>query len=35
MGMKEVYKKYFPYFVDVWQYILIIVIFIIAAIFIL
>ena len=35
MSMKEIYKKYFPYFVDVWQYLLIIVIFIIAAIFIL
>jgi len=31
----EIYKKYFPYFVDVWQYIVIILIFIIAAIFIL
>jgi len=33
--MKEFYKKYFPYFVDVWQYIVIILIFILAAIFIL
>ena len=33
--LKESYKKYFPYFVDVWQYIAIIVIFIIAALFIL
>ncbi len=32
---KEAYKKYFPYFVDVWQYIAIVVIFIIAALFIL
>ncbi len=32
---KEIYKKLYPYFVDVWQYIVIIVIFIIAAIFIL
>lgn len=31
--LKETYKKYFPYFVDVWQYLLIIVLFIIAAIF--
>lgn len=35
MGLKDNYKKYLPYFVDVWQYIVIIVIFIIAAIFIL
>ncbi len=35
MGLKEVFKKYSPYFVDVWQYIVIIFIFIIAAIFIL
>lgn len=33
--MKEIYRKYFPYFVDVWQYIAIILIFILAAIFIL
>lgn len=33
--LKETYKKYFPYFVDVWQYIVIILVFIIAAIFIL
>jgi hypothetical protein len=33
--LKEAYKKYFPYFVDVWQYIVIVLIFIIAAIFIL
>lgn len=31
----ESIKKYAPYFVDVWQYVVIIVIFIIAAIFIL
>ena len=35
MSIKELYKKYFPYFVDVWQYIVIILVFIIAAIFIL
>jgi hypothetical protein len=33
--MKEFYKKYSPYFVDIWQYIIIIVIIAIAAIFIL
>jgi len=33
--LKESWKKYSPYFVDVWQYIAIIFIFIIAAIFIL
>jgi len=33
--MKEKLKKYYPYFVDVWQYALIVVIMIIAAIFIL
>lgn len=33
MNLKELYKKYFPYFVDVWQYLAIIVIFIVAAIF--
>lgn len=33
--IKETYKKLYPYFVDVWQYIVIILIFIIAAIFIL
>jgi hypothetical protein len=33
--LKKLYKEYFPYFVDVWQYILLIVIFILAAIFIL
>lgn len=35
MGLKENWKKLSPYFVDVWQYIVIIVIMIIAAIFIL
>ncbi len=35
MNLKESFKKYYPYFVDVWQYVLIIVIMIIAAIFIL
>lgn len=34
-NMKEKLKKYYPYFVDVWQYLLIIVIFIIAILFIL
>lgn len=34
-GLKEIIKKYYPYFVDVWQYLLIILIFIVAAIFIL
>lgn len=33
MNFKESMKKYAPYFVDVWQYVVIIVIFIIAAIF--
>jgi hypothetical protein len=33
--MKDLYRKLFPYFVDVWQYVVIILIFIIAAIFIL
>ena len=35
MKIKEIYKKYEPYFVDFWQYIVIIIIFILAAIFIL
>jgi len=35
MQWKKVVKKYFPYFVDVWQYLVIILIFILAAIFIL
>jgi hypothetical protein len=33
--LKNSIKKYLPYFVDVWQYLAIIVIFILAAIFIL
>lgn len=35
MPFKERVKKYYPYFVDIWQYLAIIVIFILAAIFIL
>jgi len=35
MSVKEKIKKFAPYFVDVWQYIVIIIIFIVAAIFIL
>jgi hypothetical protein len=35
MIMKEAWKKYSPYFVDFWQYLVIIVIMIFAAIFIL
>lgn len=35
MSFKDTWKKISPYFVDVWQYIVIIVIMIIAAIFIL
>lgn len=35
MGFKESIKKYAPYFLDFWQYLAIVVIFIIAAIFIL
>lgn len=35
MKLKEVVKKYSPYFVDIWQYLVIILVFIIAAIFIL
>jgi len=35
MGLKENWKKYAPYFVDIWQYLVIIVIMIIAAIWIL
>ncbi len=35
MGLKETYKKIAPYFVDVWQYLVIILMMIIAAIFIL
>jgi hypothetical protein len=34
-SLNDKIKKYSPYFVDVWQYIVIILIFIIAAIFIL
>lgn len=33
--MKDIYKKYAPYFIDLWQYLVIIAIMIIAAIFIL
>lgn len=33
MSWKEKIKQYAPYFVDVWQYIVIIIIFILAAIF--
>jgi hypothetical protein len=35
MSLKDKIKKLAPYFVDVWQYIVIVIIFIIAAIFIL
>jgi hypothetical protein len=35
MTLKDSFKKYHPYFVDIWQYLIIIVIMIIAAIFIL
>jgi hypothetical protein len=35
MSFKEDWKKISPYFIDVWQYLVIIVIMIIAAIFIL
>jgi len=35
MSMKEIYKRYYPYFVDVWQYLALILIFILAALFIL
>ncbi len=34
-AMKERFKKLYPYFIDVWQYVVIIVIMAIAAIFIL
>lgn len=34
MGLKEKWKKYSPYFVDIWQYLVIILVFIIAALFI-
>ena len=33
--LKEFWKRYSRYFVDVWQYLIIVVIFIIAALFIL
>ncbi len=33
--MKEIYKKYSPYFVDIWQYLVIIVMLAVAALFIL
>ena len=35
MSLKESFKKYHPYFVDIWQYVVIILIMIMAAIFIL
>jgi hypothetical protein len=35
MALKDLLKKYHPYFVDIWQYLIIIVVMIIAAIFIL
>lgn len=35
MSFKENWKKLSPYFIDVWQYLIIIVIMIVAAIFIL
>ena len=35
MSFRDRFNKYYPYFVDVWQYLVIILIFIIAAIFIL
>jgi len=34
MGLKEKIKKYAPFFVDIWQYLVIILVFIIAAMFI-
>ena len=30
MNLKEIYNKYSPYFVDVWQYVVIIIMFILA-----
>lgn len=33
MKLRDLYQKYFPYFVDVWQYIVIVIIFILAALF--
>lgn len=35
MSFKDTWKKLSPYFVDIWQYLVIIIIMIIAAIFIL
>lgn len=35
IAMKETWKKFYPYFVDIWQYLVIIVIMALAAIFIL
>jgi hypothetical protein len=35
MSLKETWKKILPYFVDVWQYLVIIIIMIVALIFIL
>jgi len=35
MGFKESLKKYAPYFVDFWQYLIILIIILIGAIFIL
>jgi hypothetical protein len=35
LTLKEKVKKYLPHFIDIWQYLVIILIFIIAAIFIL
>lgn len=35
MGLKQSWKKYAPYFVDIWQYLVIIVIIAAAAIFVL
>jgi hypothetical protein len=34
-GLMASIKKYLPYFVDIWQYLLIILLFILAAIFVL
>ena len=35
MPIKDSFKKYHPYFVDIWQYLVIVVIMTVAAIFIL
>ncbi len=35
MASKNTWKKFSPYFVDIWQYVIIIIIMIVAAIFIL